>query len=93
MKKTREILALNVRGIRLDLGMTQPQLAKRAGLSKALVGFVEKMLYNPTMEALDKIANGLGVPTWILLHPHGRKLLEVPEREAVKTLVLRELAE
>jgi transcriptional regulator with XRE-family HTH domain len=89
MKKTAEILALNMRTLRLERGFSHVELGRMAGISKTYTALVEKMLYNPTMEGLDGIAKALGVPLWMLLHPRMSKIREKAGREAAKVPVFK----
>lgn len=45
---------------RNDLGITQKELALKAGLTQANVSKIEKGISHPTIETLLKLANGLG---------------------------------
>ncbi|MBI2895405.1 MAG: type II toxin-antitoxin system HicB family antitoxin [Deltaproteobacteria bacterium] len=51
---------VSIRRARLDLGLTQAQLAKRAGLTQAMVARIEDPDYNPTLETLERVARALG---------------------------------
>jgi transcriptional regulator with XRE-family HTH domain len=44
------------------LGLSQEQLAARAGLHRTYLAGVEGGKRNPSLQALDQIATGLGVP-------------------------------
>ena len=57
-----EIIAANVRRLRQERNLTQGQLARLAGVSKAMVSDIEKGGSNPTINTLWKLAKGLNVP-------------------------------
>ena len=46
--------------IRTDLGITQKELARKAGLTQANVSKIEKGISRPTIETLIKLARALG---------------------------------
>ena len=54
-------LGRQIRSIRKKLGMSQEELAFKAGLSPAHLGQIERALKKPTVETVDKIAAALGV--------------------------------
>jgi transcriptional regulator with XRE-family HTH domain len=56
-----------LRSIRRDLGWSLDQTAARTGVSKAMLGQIERGESTPTVATLWKIATGLGVPMTALL--------------------------
>lgn len=58
----RELIAANVRRIRVELGISQERLAFDAGVDRSYLGGMERGEANPTVEILDRIAATLGVP-------------------------------
>lgn len=50
-----------VRRARADAGLSQEELADRAGLDRSYVGGVERGERNPTLVVIAKIAKGLGL--------------------------------
>lgn len=50
-----------VREARMAAGLTQEELADRAGLDRSYMGGVERGERNPTLSVIEKIAEGLGV--------------------------------
>lgn len=57
----RELIALNVRKIRVARGLSQERLAYDAGVDRSYLGGVERAQANPTIDVLDRIAACLGV--------------------------------
>jgi transcriptional regulator with XRE-family HTH domain len=57
----RELIALNVRKIRVARGLSQERLAYDAGVDRSYLGGVERAEANPTIDVLDRIAGCLGV--------------------------------
>jgi len=57
-----EAFGRNVRRLRLELGLTQEELAERAGLNLTDVGRVERARRDPGIRVVVKLADGLGVP-------------------------------
>jgi len=60
--EVRRRVALKVRGLRGAQGISQEELAERAGLHRTYISGVERAVRNPTLTVLDKLAAGLGVP-------------------------------
>ncbi|WP_183627167.1 helix-turn-helix domain-containing protein [Novosphingobium sediminicola] len=58
----RKLIAINVRRIRVALGVSQERLAFDAGVDRSYLGGMERGEANPTVDVLDKIASTLGVP-------------------------------
>lgn len=56
-----------LKSIRSDLGWSLDQTAARTGVSKAMLGQIERGESTPTVATLWKIATGLGVPMTALL--------------------------
>jgi transcriptional regulator with XRE-family HTH domain len=57
----KEILALNLKKHRKRLGITQPELAERAGLSTNYLGMIEVARNFPTADVLERLAAALGI--------------------------------
>lgn len=49
-----------VRSTRMDLSMTQEQLAKKVGATRQTIGLIEKGEYNPSLQLCVAIAKELG---------------------------------
>ena len=57
----------NLRNIRKAKGLTQDELSERAGLSAKHIGEIERGKVSPTLEAIEKLANGLRVDLLVLI--------------------------
>ena len=63
----RQLVAHNLRRLRVQRGLSQDALAVDAGLDRSYVGRIERAIENPTVDSLDKFAQALGVPIAELL--------------------------
>ena len=52
----------SVRSRRMALGISQEEFAERVGLHRTYIGMIERAEKNITLENIEKIAKGLGVP-------------------------------
>ncbi len=57
----REIVAGNLRRLRHASGMSQEELADRAGINRNYVGMLEREEHAASVDMLDKLAAALGV--------------------------------
>jgi transcriptional regulator with XRE-family HTH domain len=58
----RELVAWNLRRIRVLRGISQERLAYDAEVDRSYVGGLERVEENPTVDLLDRLANTLAVP-------------------------------
>lgn len=58
---TKKRLGEVVRNLRLELGLSQQQLAERCGLARPYIGIIERGEKAMTIETAVRIAEGLGV--------------------------------
>lgn len=58
----RRRVGLNVKRLREAQGISQEDLADRAGVHRTYVSGVERGVRNPTVTVLEKIAGALGEP-------------------------------
>jgi transcriptional regulator with XRE-family HTH domain len=56
-----------VREHRLAAGLSQEELADRAGLHRTYISLLERGLRNPSVDALSKIGRAIGAPASRLL--------------------------
>lgn len=68
-----KIIAANLKELRTERNLTLGHLSRISGVSKAILGEIEKGGSNPTINTIWKIANGLNVPF--------TKLMEGVEKE------------
>jgi len=60
--KGRELVAWNVKRIRVEKGISQERLAFDAGVDRSYLGGLERAVANPTVDVLQRIADTLEVP-------------------------------
>jgi len=60
-KKLRETVALNVKRLRLIMGLSQEELADICGYHRTYIGSVERSERNITLSTLDSLSNALNV--------------------------------
>lgn len=66
----RNILAINLRKLRAAAGLSQEELAHRAGLDRTYISALERSRYGASVDVLEKIAAVLGVTvSALLVHP------------------------
>lgn len=65
----REVLAQNVRRVRLEQGISQEELAFRCELDRTYISAVERSIWNISLGNIEKIAMALKVEPWQLLLP------------------------
>lgn len=69
-------LGKRIRSLRIANELTQEQLGERSGINYKYVGEIERAVKTASIDILDKIASGLGVPISELLrfeHESGSK--------------------
>ena len=59
--KLRRTVARNLRRLRQKRGLSQEDLADRAGLNRNYVGMIEREENAPTVDALEQIAKALDI--------------------------------
>ena len=57
----RELVAWNVRRLRVERGVSAEALAAQSGVDRAYVSRIERTLANPTVDILERLASVLGV--------------------------------
>ena len=67
MSEVRARLAVNLRKLRQDRGLSQEAFADEAGLHRTYVSDLERGARNPTIAVVEKLARALGVPPGKLL--------------------------
>lgn len=69
MKTKAKEISKKIRELRKSLKLTQNQFAELVGLSEDSIGKIERGLYVPTIETLNKIATALKIPIQDLISP------------------------
>ena len=59
--KLRRTVARNLRRFRQKRGLSQEELADRAGLNRNYVGMIEREENAPTVDALEQLAKALDI--------------------------------
>jgi len=83
MNKLRTLVGKRIQTFRRNLGLTQEQLAEKAGLSLKHLGEIERGRGNPTLSSLENLAKALDVSVVQLFGheseklPSGKILLEL----------------
>lgn len=67
MHDLRHQVGSQIRSLRRDRKMTQATLAKQAELSRDMVGLIERGRAAPSLSALERLGDALGVPPAVLL--------------------------
>jgi ribosome-binding protein aMBF1 (putative translation factor) len=68
----RDVLAYNVRSVRVARGLSQEQLGFEAGLDRTFVSQVERARINVSLDNIERLAVALDTPADELLrHPGG----------------------
>jgi transcriptional regulator with XRE-family HTH domain len=62
------VFALNVRSRRLELSLSQEELAEMAGVHRTYVGMLERGEKNVTIYNIERLAKALDLEAWQLLH-------------------------
>ena len=65
----QEILAFNLKRLRTSVGLSQEELADRAGLHRTYISSIERSQRNVALENIFRIADALGTTPAELLKP------------------------
>ncbi len=65
----REIFAQNLKAARKAKGLSQEELAHRAGIDRTYVGALERCRYAVSIDIADRLAVVLETEAWRLLQP------------------------
>lgn len=68
-KNPKEILADNIRRLRKSTGLSQEELASRAGLHRTYISSIERCERNVSLENIFLLADALGVEAADLITP------------------------
>lgn len=67
MTRVQQVIARNVKQARKRVGLSQADVAKRSGFSDSYLSEIERARRNPSAEALERIAETLGLRPYQLL--------------------------
>jgi len=70
LENLNSVISMNLRRIREDKKLSLDKVAKMTGVSKSMLGQIERGESNPTITTVWKIANGLKVSFTSLLNQH-----------------------
>ncbi|HEY3355279.1 MAG TPA: XRE family transcriptional regulator [Polyangia bacterium] len=77
MDEINRRVATSLRRLRREKGFTLEELARRSGVSRAMLSQIESTKVNPTIAVVWKISAGLGVSFADLLGPEAQATVEV----------------
>jgi transcriptional regulator with XRE-family HTH domain len=63
----KETFAQNLKNIRRARGLSQEELAHRAGIDRTYISALERSVYNASIDVVDRLAKELGVEAADLL--------------------------
>jgi transcriptional regulator with XRE-family HTH domain len=66
----RQTFAKNLRRIRLERGLSQEALADLTGIDRTYVSALERELYSPSLDMMERLANALNIPVDQLIGSH-----------------------
>lgn len=74
------MLALNLKVLRQAKGMSQEELAHRAGIDRTYISSLERSIYNASIDVVDRLAGALDLEAADLLRrPAGERKGRLPE--------------
>lgn len=86
MENIGHIVAENLKRLREERKLSLDAVAKSSGVSKSMLGQIERGVTNPTISTLWKIANGLKISfTSLMLRPEAD--IEIVQRSAIAPFV------
>ncbi|MEJ8476913.1 helix-turn-helix domain-containing protein [Roseibium algae] len=78
----REIFAKNVRLARKHKGLSQEDLAFESGLDRTYISCLERCVYSPSLDAVEKLAAAFELePYWLLMTPAEQEQSEMAEED------------
>lgn len=63
----KEVFGLNLRKFRTEKGLSQEKFAERCGLHRTYISDIERFQRNVSLENIQRIADALQFPAYILL--------------------------
>lgn len=89
MENIRSIVGNNLREIRKERQLTLQELSNITGVSKSMLGEIERSVTNPTITVLWKIAGGLKIPFTMLVHEE-KPVITLIREEDTKTFLQKD---
>jgi transcriptional regulator with XRE-family HTH domain len=71
--KLRQVVARNLRVLRKQKGLSQEELAFRAGINRNYVGQIEREEKSPTVDMIEKLAGALQIAALDLFVTKGKR--------------------
>ena len=68
-KPARVVFGLALREAREKLGYSQEKLALEAGVNRTYISHIERGARNVAVNNLEKLADAVNVPLWMMLRP------------------------
>ena len=82
-------IAFNLKRIRKSKNMSLDMLAERTGVSKSMLGQIERGVSNPTVSTIGKIVDGLKVPFEQLIYDR-QEFMVMPSLEEAPVFRVKE---
>lgn len=89
MENIRSIVGSNLREIRKERQLTLQELSDITGVSKSMLGEIERSVTNPTITVLWKIAGGLKIPFTMLIQEEKPTITLIKEKNT-KTFIQKD---
>ncbi|HEX8515191.1 MAG TPA: helix-turn-helix transcriptional regulator [Bacteroidia bacterium] len=67
-KKVINAFGAHLRKLRLEKGLSQEDLTDSAGLSKNMIGMIERGEVNPTLTTIEALARGLNITKAVIMN-------------------------
>lgn len=74
-------IAINLKRIRKTKNMSLDMLAEKTGVSKSMLGQIERGESNPTVATIEKIVDGMKVSFEELIYPKEESILIIDQKE------------
>lgn len=65
----RQVFARNLRLLRSKRGLSQEELSHASGVDRSYLSEIERELFSPTIDVVERLASSLGVSAFELLMP------------------------
>jgi ribosome-binding protein aMBF1 (putative translation factor) len=67
--RARKVFASALRSARTEMGLSQEELADEAKVHRTYVGHLERAEKNVSIDSMQKLADAVGKPLWMMLRP------------------------